>query len=137
MSYALEQGYIRARFATAWGATTPVAWPNEDFEETPAGEWVRLTVLTGEGVVASVGTPEKLYRFPGLISIQVFVPLGDGDGRAMELADIVAGIFQSTRFGGAANHGILCGAASVKVVGRGETHYQVNVNTPYRRDSII
>jgi hypothetical protein len=139
MSFADDANAIRSRFATEWPPlrpTVPVAYDNAAFD--PAADardadgdpapWVRLTIIPGDGFQASLGTP-RVWRSTGLVTVQVFVPLGQGDGLARELADDVAGLFR-----GVSLSGLIFRAPSLTRIGADGAWYQINVATPYQAD---
>lgn len=133
MSYATEGTAIRSRFNTAWGATTPIAWPNVNFTP-PSGEpWVRFSVKTSDADeigMNSGGT--RRYRHEGMVAIQVFTPSNEGPGEALTLAEQVCAIFR-----GVVADGIRYGAPYVTEAGIDSAGwYQVNAWCPFYRDSL-
>ena len=140
MSFAQTASTIRTRFATEWPQLRPavaIAYDNLAFdpgrdaldaERNPAA-WVRLTIIPGEGFQASLGTP-RVWRATGVAVVQVFAPLGAGDGLAYGLADDVASVFR-----GASVQGVVFRAPSLTRVGPDEAWYQINVATPFQADS--
>ncbi len=144
MGFATHANTIRSRFATQWPALrpgVPIAFENTAFD--PAVDavdgmgnpmpWVRLTVIPGEGFQASLGTP-KVWRLTGVVSLQVFVPAGDGDGTANELADDAASIFR-----GVEDTGVTFRAPALTSVGLdvGGAWYELSVATPYLSDQSV
>lgn len=132
MSYQTALAAIEQRFQTQWGTTTPVQWPNRNYEPVAGDEWVRLTVLDGQSFMAGMGFSSNLFRHPGLIIVSIFVPRGSGERRVNELVDSVSGIWRNAQFGE-----ILCRAPSVEKVGESGEWYQVNVSVPFQRDTAI
>ena len=139
MSFADDANTIRGRFAAEWTTLrpgTPVAYDNTPFD--PALDavdglgnpipWVRLTVIPGDGFQASLGTP-RVWRSTGVVSVQVFVPVGEGDGAANELADDAASVFR-----GVLDAGLTFRAPALTRVGPEGAWYQINVATPYQSD---
>lgn len=132
---------IMGQFATQMGTLrplVPIAWPNTRFDPStqfvPATHqaWARITLLGGEGRIASSGSPgTRRWRHVGLVVVQVFAPLGGGAGGALEIADDVATALQ-----GVSIDGVTLQASSIRPIGTDETGawYQVNVETPYRYD---
>ena len=77
-------------------------YPNDHTTAPPAtDEWVRFIPDPADAERVSIGMIDPLYRFFGLIIIEIFVPLGSGSGRAWELADQAGALFM----GGAAPSG--------------------------------
>ena len=141
MGFATHANTIRSRFAAQWPALrpgVPMAYDNAAFD--PAVDavdgmgnpmpWVRLTVVPGDGFQASLGTP-KVWRSTGVVSVQVFVPAGEGDGTANELADDAASIFRGTN-----DSGVTFRAPALTRVGldAAGAWYELNVATPYLSD---
>jgi hypothetical protein len=144
MGFATQANTIRNRFATLWPGLrpgVPVAFDNTAFD--PAVDavdgmgnpipWVRLTIVPGDGFQASLGTP-KVWRSTGVVSVQVFVPAGDGDGTANELADDAASIFR-----GVNDSGVTFRAPALTRLGldAAGAWYELNLATPYLSDQAI
>lgn len=116
----------------------PIAWPNTrfdpatDFVAATHQAWARITMLGGEGRIASSGSPgTRRWRHVGLVVVQVFAPLGSGAAAALAVADDVATALQ-----GVSVDGVTLQAASIRVIGTDAegAWYQVNIETPYRYD---
>lgn len=132
MSYEAERADIENRFATLWGATTPVAYSNVAFKPPADAEWARLTILDNTTDEIGIGQPgAQLYRFQGLIVVSLFAPLNKGEKRARQLADQVFQIFKAADFGS-----VTSWAPYVTVVGESDGYFQVNVTTNFKRDEI-
>jgi hypothetical protein len=139
MSFTEDANAIRVCFAGLWPLlrpTVPVAYDNSAFDPVsdaldaggnPA-PWVRLTIVPGDGFQASLGTP-KIWRSTGIVVVQIFAPLGQGDGLANELADEVAVVFRGVSLGR-----VIFRAPSLTRIGPDGAWYQVNVATPYQSD---
>lgn len=96
MSYEAAHSAIRVRFATQWGATTPSQMPGVKFDAPDDEAWVRLNIDPAGASWASMGDPDNnVERNTGLVTVQVFVPSGEGEGQALELADQVRSVFRS------------------------------------------
>jgi hypothetical protein len=139
MSFAEDANAIRACFAGLWSLlrpTVPVAFDNSAFDpardaQDASGDpapWVRLTIVPGEGFQASLGTP-RIWRSTGIVMVQVFAPLGQGDGPANELADDAAAVFRGVSLGS-----VIFRAPSLTRIGSDGAWYQVNVATPFQSD---
>ena len=110
--YAGAKASIRQRFATAWGATTPIAGQNKSVPDGWSGAWppldgdglllpwVYLEILgTGHFLVGDSGTPgNRVWNYDGIINVHVFVPVGDGDDAATALAIAAGEIFRAAEF---------------------------------------
>lgn len=131
MSFEAEQKAIEQRFAAQWAEFTPVAYMNVPFTTPNNTPWVRLTVLTGDAHVASMGST-KNYRNVGIIDIGIFTPIGSAALKERILADRAAVIFRGAQF-----EGISCKAPSFKTLGVLEGWEQANVSIPFYRDEIF
>jgi len=139
VSYQQSFERLANHFLNRWelyNSDVPVAWGNTPFTPpAPPSPWVRFTVITGEADYISAGAPGRNFvRHAGLITVQVFVPLGDGDGRLCGLVDDVIPIFQGERVG----ENVWCGAAYAVALGESLSPgwLQANVNVPFHRDEI-
>jgi len=117
---------IETRFADNW-SETPVSYVNVPFTP-PAGNWVRLAILTGDGQAWGITGTAGHVRDRGIIAIQVFVATDTGTKPAMDLVDAAKAIFEYQRF-----DGILTRAASVSSIGPTDGWLQTNVTIPFRR----
>ena len=66
-----------------------------------------------------------------IINIQIFVPVKSGSALARQYADKFCSIFDSVIF-----ETVVCDTSSVTIVGSDTKWYQINVDTPYWRDSL-
>ncbi len=156
MGFLLERQTIESFFSSAWNAAVsgiltemtqsgtltipglqgvltssiPVAYENVPFEPTSGQAWVRLTILTGSGRNASLGS--TLNRWSGVIDVSIFVPQGGALGDALRLADVVGGIFKNASL----SEGIRCRVPSIRSLGTKNGWSQINVSIPYQRDEI-
>jgi len=135
MTYEAEYNALRARFESQWANTTPIAWPNVDFKPTDESPWVRFSIVSTDVRQASFGAATNFYRHPGVIIVQVFTPILQGDKEALQLADQVASIFRN--WSDAANRIRFLSPPSVKAIGEDKPWYQVNVSCPYIRDTLF
>lgn len=133
MSYSSEETDIQTRFSTAWGATTPVSYPNVDFTPPVDAAWVQFSLLGGAAQQVDLGTTAT-FRNIGVIVVQIFVPTGSGVAVAMGHADSAAAIFRRASFSG-----VTCRAPAIRRVGvdDSDTWYQVNVEIPFYRNEVL
>jgi len=110
--YAGAKDAIRQRFATAWGATTPIAGQNKGKPDGWSGawppvdgngllrSWVYLEILgTGAPLAGNSGVAgNRVWTYEGFINVHVFVPVGDGDATATALAIQAGEIFRAAEF---------------------------------------
>jgi hypothetical protein len=136
--FAADTSAIRARFEALWPAKFTPAVPHCFADErTPASftsakaPWVRLTIIPGKQTQVEMGNQRRFRRI-GLVVLDVFVPAGSGEGRAMELCDAFADIFMARTISG-----IVFRATSVDRVGTTDAWTQFSASTPYQSDSLI
>lgn len=129
MTFDTERQVFEDRFSTNWTQTS-VKWPNVKFTTKEHTEYVAFNNVTDESKEKSLGTDPVLYRYFGQIVIQIFVMPNSGATRALQLAELVADIWRSAKFSG-----ITMESTSVVTVGIIEGWYQVDVISPYYRDS--
>lgn len=124
----------RLGWVTAPGVPrTPVHYPNAPFEPPSGAPWARLTILPGEGQRMSLGGgASRLRRWVGVVTIQVFVPLGTGDAAITALCDAAALLLDETKL--LASGPIRFGTPSMRVIGRDGSWWQQNVSCPFDRD---
>ncbi len=123
---------IRSEFNTNFTAYD-VAWENVHFTPPQEDPWVRLTIREGEGFAAGFAGGTNRYRHPGNVIVQVFAPVGTGDGKAREIADSVAAIFRGKRLSGIR----FFDAPYVQTVGPDGDWFQVNVQLPFEYDLTV
>ena len=115
---------INNAFSTKLSAewvTTDIAWDNVPYEPTDDSEWVRATLIPVTTENASLADSVKHF---GIYSIQIFVPLQAGSGRAYELATSLEAMFANTQFSE-----VVCYTAETTRTGDdGTGWYQLNVN---------
>lgn len=133
MTYVIANGAIRVRFEDRWDARTPAQMPNKKFSIPTSGCWVRLKIANTGADRASMGDPgNNVERNIGQVTVQVFAPAGDGEGAALELADVVRDIFRDW----------VDNASGVRFrvppyarqIGADGKWYQVNVIAPFEFD---
>lgn len=142
MSAKDQREAIGTLFVSGWGSVPPnprLVTPNEPKEPTE-GEWARLTILDSDSFPVEIGRSNVQRRSIGNVIVNVFVPLGTGDNRALALADKAAKVFTDSPR-------IACGVSAdlrfrdpvIRPQGKDSTgnFYQVNVTVPYWRDSVI
>lgn len=128
MGFQAAQALIETLFATNWTAT-PITYDGVSFDPRALEEWVRIAVREGAGNQASCGSSNVLFRYNGVVFVQIFTKNGLGSGRAKELADLVTPIFRSKVVSG-----IHYRVPVVTVVGASDAWYQVNVSCEFYRE---
>ncbi|PCI54162.1 MAG: hypothetical protein COB36_10750 [Alphaproteobacteria bacterium] len=123
---------LETKMAGGW-TTTPVKYENNPFTK-PSKEWVRFTLIEGEGRTAGGGS-SVCVRDSGLISLQIFVLENKGTATSNTLKDSFKTLFEHKRItdlnGG---RDIKTYSASVIPVGVSSGWHQTNITIPYRRD---
>ena len=127
MGFFDEQSTVQMEFKNNWPYTA-IAYDNETFSPQGLDEWVRFTDLNAGGKQASLGN-NPLYRYRGMVVVQIFVKPNTGPARFLRLADYVTGIYRSKRIGSTQ-----FGVPAVTRIGPRDGWYQVNVDCPYYRD---
>ncbi len=117
---------IETRMADNW-STTEVAYENVPFTP-PAGPWVRLQINLGEGGSMGILGSAVTVRDQGVISLQVFVPEGQGSKAANDLVDALITIYEHQRFDGITTY-----TASPRAAGITNGWHQTNITIPFRR----
>lgn len=134
MSYESEHNELRSRFNDQWGDTTPVAWPDVTFNpENLTVPWVRFSIQDGNSKQLTIGADNNPHRCFGQVSIQIFIPLGQGDATALQLADAAAGIFRNWRGTNIVCRQPLSGAGGPD----GQGWYMLPVTIPFHRDELF
>lgn len=138
MTYEAAHNAIRTRFNTQWGATTPVAWPNAEFDARKlegTDEWVRFRIDEASASWASMGDPgSNIKRTGGQVTLNIFTLGGQGDERALELVDLIMAIF--TSWEDASTRVRFRVPPYARTVGNSGKWYQVNVIAPFERDAL-
>lgn len=138
-NYAEEYKALAQQFDEQWrtvplGATylTLISWENIAFTPpNPPASWVEYRVLNGESVQATFGAPgSNTFRHNGVVSINIYVPSGQGKPAALALADRATAIYRVQR-----TDGILFRAPSVNILGDDGGYFRVNVSVSFFRDT--
>lgn len=136
-----EDKVIIDRFKAQWATLAtvpPVEYPNAPFTVPSDGtEWARLTILSGDGILADINPSSARHRYPGQAVVQVFTPRGTGSKRNSELCQKAIDAFNFYSEEGT-DTAIFFGPAFRRTIGNdGDGWFQQNVIAPYRRDSLI
>ncbi len=124
---------IRVRFADEWGDTTPYQMPNVAFK-VPSNAWVRVTIADAGANWASYGDPgNNVERNYGQVTTQIFTESGKGEGRGLELADKVRGIFRDWRDVPSGLRFLV--PPYIQTIGIDGKWHQVNVVAPFQFDN--
>lgn len=154
MTYKTEFDSLAGAFNTGWvkvksagppivyEARTPVAWPNVGYEPTTGVSWVRFNVINGEAQQVSAGAPgNNIVRHVGMVVVQIFVPLYQGEGAARELGDYVITLFRGLSLSGYRLKPAYVGGVSIHSGQQGysiaDGWHQLNVTVPFTRDEFM
>jgi len=99
-SYAGAKAAVRTYFAGLW-TTTPVLFKNGSTDR-PKGEdgqplpWLFFEIVGSGSRIYAAGKPgNSVWYYDRLIQLHVFVPKGEGEDRATELADTAGELFRA------------------------------------------
>lgn len=138
MSFVDERKAIESELNNNW-TTTPIQWENVPFSVPLSNgvqqPYIALFLLTGEGEQIDLGTV-PLYRWAGVIAIQIFVPEHNtsGPGLASQYAETLKAIFLRKQLSTGSSGRILTRVPSMDNQGVVSGWYQINLNTEYVRD---
>jgi len=135
LNYETIGNVIRTRFKTyiedSIGGGLPTQYDNTTtFSRPENGRWARITVKEGEQRQVSIGSTKR-YRKIGILTVQVFTPIGQGDKDARVVADYIA-----ERFRCVDDADVHFNTPHMEVIGRTEKWWQVNVTCPFYADDI-
>jgi hypothetical protein len=108
----------------------PVLYDNDgSFEQPKDKKWIRFSILSGETALIDLGATKR-YRTPGVAQASVFVPSGDGDKEALEIADDIVTSFRTVTA-----DGVRYLVPEKNTIGRGDSaFFQVNVLIKFNYD---
>ena len=100
MTYKEARDYIYGIFHAVWDNNWPVAWG--DLPATPPSEdiaWAKVRLQHTNGGQSSLSGESGSRRFArrGIVAISIFVPVGGGQTKAYELAQMVANAYEDAR----------------------------------------
>jgi hypothetical protein len=121
------QSDVSQYFSDNW-SHTQVDYGNIYFDPKNLDEWVRFTDQVSTGRRASLGD-NPLYRYVGMVTVQIFVKPNAGEARALELCDFVTALFRDQRINGTQFR-----VPQPNKIGVRDGWYQVNAVCHYYRD---
>ncbi len=135
-------GAIRSHFKSAWKTargysenefTARVAWGGTHFDP-PDSDWSRLSFLWGDGFEHTMGGPDRgKNELIGVVTVQLFVPPGEGTGQLEVYADGVRNIFNRQVVSG-----VRFGAPSgPRAASQREGWLQVDIDIPFTVEETI
>lgn len=123
--------WAAALAATSLPSDSPLTYDNLNFDPPDDGSvWARLTIQNLNGDRAALGKGMTLFRREGLVTIQIFVPIGSSTFVADQLSDSIAEAFEDA----AAVGNIWFRNTTMREVGPDGTFHQVNIVTQYVYD---
>lgn len=134
MSFADERQAFETRFAAGFTAL-PIKFQNVPFVQ-PATPWVAFHVKPGEGRQVSTNS-RPLYRYAGIVQIDINVPEQSGTAAARGYADTIEALFRNVQFSAGSSGTITCRAPYITDRGVVDGWYVLSVTVPYQRDKIF
>lgn len=133
IDYREELNALCQAFHARWGDETPVAWENVSYSPQSGVPWVRFSMRPAKSSQVTIGNPgNNVFRYPGIVDVQIFTPKHGGMTEAARLADKVIGIFHDLILDGFVfSEGYLTVPASSD-----DAWHQANVTVEYRRSTV-
>jgi hypothetical protein len=132
MNWSSASVAIQSSFSTSWGSATAVAYPGVRYEPAVGTPFVRIAIIPGESLQASMaGVTRRTFRHIGVVIVQCFRPTHEGEKTALTLAENAAAVFRGTTISG-----IVFRAPTYETVGSSGGWYQVNVTVPFSFDAL-
>jgi len=130
--YEEANNLIRAAFDSGWlDSNVPVLYDNfqqDPDADAPEPPFLRVQIQQALSRQVSMAN-DKRVRKDGQIVVEILVPAGEGEGRALELADDVETILETKNFGGAQ-----MGTSRKVNVGSVKSAWKLNVVTDFYFD---
>jgi len=134
MTFEALANIIRSRFKTqiADSQSLQTQYDNQNYDNPDNALWCRLTINYGNSLQVEMGGASgNRYRTPGVMTAQLFAPIGNGDKQLLEMADLI-----KTAFRCITDSGVFFQTPSIKRIGRKDSEWQVNVDCPFYADDI-
>lgn len=133
MGYEKTWETMVSEFDDQWSAT-PISWPNVDFTPPdPPAPFVKFNPIPGEAVKKELGR-NGIIRHPGVLTIGVNVPTGQGEHDARQHADSILAIFEENDYG--SSPALVFKQGWITPNGRSSdgSWYEINAHIPYEWD---
>jgi hypothetical protein len=132
MTYSELEQTIRLRVHDKIGKKYKVFFDNELVEkpEHPVEVWLRAAVRIGLNDLVGLGA-KRLFRFSGVLFVQVFTRIGLGTRDPNTIVDEVIRAFRAVT-----ENGITYRTPTPNHVGRMETEFQTNILCPFYSDDL-
>ena len=117
----------------------PVAWPDVKDDNIPPADasipWSRVTLIHADGGQTTLACVNGVRRweYAGVLMIQVFAPMGDGNTLTYALAQLVANAYKKAKPPGGAwfrNH-------RIRNAGNSGPYSQVNFTLDFQYEQLI
>lgn len=129
-TYDAMQQAIETRFQSNWTDQSVELRFENEARKRPTGKFIRLNIRNLRATEEGYSGNNILYRRPGIIWAQCFVPRHEGTRQGRVMADQVLDIFEGQDFGG-----IRCGEGEVQELGDdGKGFWQVNAKIYFDHD---
>lgn len=137
MSFADERQALESYFSDNW-ETTSVKYQNVPFDQPKNTAWVSFAILPGQGEQKDLADA-PLYRYAGVIQVDIFVPVRVGTESLRDLADEVAELFRNQQIESGNSGVITCRLPGLQMVGVESQHgfYRGILTIPYQRDVVF
>lgn len=127
MSFLTEKSTIEQFFKLNFTEAL-IKYENDEMNDDSVNEWVRISIQNSKSFQASLGS-NPLFRYIGVVFVQIFTKLDIGSGRAIEIADNLTQLFRAKRIGD-----IVFKVPSLQKIGVSNDWYQVNVSVEFFRE---
>lgn len=138
-TYTEARDSILTLIRTAWLADgnssgIPLLWWDVAQDPPEMGAWARVTVRHGTGFQATLAgeTGNRRFTRPGVVTVQIFTPSGDG----LELSDILAIIAARALEGVRTDNGVWFKNVSAPEIGHDGKWFQRNVTADFEYDEV-
>jgi hypothetical protein len=128
MSFEAERQALEVRFSTNW-VETPIKWGNIAFKTAGVAEYVAISLIHNDAMMAMRGSVKNLYRYDAFIVTQIFVKAAAGSRRAHVLADMINDIWRTFSYNFITIH-----TPEIIEVGINRGWYQLTIIHPYYRN---
>jgi len=133
MSYNDQRNAIQNHFKTQFEAAhpgIPIIYDNIKADK-PADGYVQINILNGDSALKGLGST-KLYRYAGVVSVDIYQPTKKGIKEADSQADTIDGIFRGQQFSG-----LLFRAAQRMDLGNDDNYWRVSISISFQRDELF
>ena len=133
MGYTAQRNTIQTQFKSAFELAypgIPIVFDNIKSDK-PVNGFVMLNIMNGASALRGLGLT-KLYRYAGVVSVDIYVPSKTGIKLADQYADTIDGIFRGQQLGN-----LLFRASTRTDLGDDDNYWRVNVSAPFQRDELV